>query len=60
MNRFVLGSEVMAFADAFNKAYGMKYASQFMTNTYIPLQMMTDSLFLFDILKAYPPQLKTV
>lgn len=50
INHSVLGSEIMAFVDAFDMAYIIKHDLHLMTKSYIPLFMMTYSLFLFDIL----------
>lgn len=47
VTRSVLGSEVMAFADAFDMAYTIKYNLQAMMRKGIPLTMLTDSLSLF-------------
>ena len=49
-SRSVLGSEVMAFADAFDMAFTIKYDMQMIMKQYIPLNMYTDSLSLFDVL----------
>lgn len=50
MNRSVLESEVMAFADAFDMAYIFKHDLQPMEGSCISLTMMTDRLSWFDVL----------
>lgn len=50
VSRSVLGSETMAFADAFDMAYVIKYDLQLMLGKVIPISMMTDSLSLFDVI----------
>ena len=52
VTRSVLGSEVMAFADAFDMAYTIKYDLQIMLNKIIPISMLTDSKSLFDVLTS--------
>lgn len=50
VNRFVLGSEVIALTDAFNMLYTVKFDLQSACTRAKPLTMITDSLPLFDIL----------
>lgn len=50
VTRSVLGSKVMALADAFDMAYIIKYDRQNIMNKQITLTMYTDSLSLFDVL----------
>lgn len=50
VTRSVLGSEVMAFADAFDMAYTIKYDLQHIIQNRVRLHMLTDSLSLFDVL----------
>ena len=49
-SRYFLGSETMAFADAFDMAYAMKNDIHNMTSLDIPIVMLTDSLSLFDVI----------
>lgn len=48
--RSVLGSEVMAFADAFDMAYTLKFDLQKILGKELPLRMLTDNKSLFDVL----------
>ena len=50
VTRSVLGSEVLAFSDAFDMSYAIKHDLQALLNQEIPLVMMTDSLSLFDVI----------
>ena len=50
VSRSVLGSETMAFADAFDMTYAIKRDIELMTNQPIPISMLTDSLSLFDVI----------
>ncbi len=50
VNRSVLGSETMAFADAFDMALVIKHDLQNIMGKVVPLSMFTDSLSLFDVL----------
>ena len=49
MSRSVLGSETMAFADAFDMAFVIKIDLERMLGNSIPISMVTDSLSLFDV-----------
>lgn len=48
VNRSVLGSTMMPFADVLGKDFPNKYELQAMTNHKVPVPMMTDNLSLFD------------
>ncbi len=50
VTRSVLGGEVYAFADAFDRAYIIKREFQNMLGKSIPLTMFTDSKSLFDVI----------
>ena len=50
VSRSVLGSETMAFADAFDMTFAIKKDMELMMNTPIPIVMLTDSLSLFDVI----------
>lgn len=59
MFRRVLGSEGIAFADTPDMAYNIKYDVQLMTNAYILMSVMMDSLSLFNILTKASTTTKT-
>lgn len=46
--RFIVGSKVIAFADAFHRALVFKYKLQLITGCYSPLTMLSDSLLLVE------------
>lgn len=48
IRRSALGSETVAFSDAFDIAYSIKFDLESMAKLKIPLTMITDSLSLFD------------
>lgn len=50
VNRSVLGSEIMAFADAFDMAFVLKHDIEAMIKKTLPIVMITDSLSLFDVI----------
>jgi hypothetical protein len=50
ITRSVLGSETMALADAFDKAFAIRHDMQDITRRSIPIVILTDSLSLFDVL----------
>ena len=50
VSRSVLGSEVLAFSDAFDMSYAIKHDLQALINQEKTFVMMTDSLSLFDII----------
>lgn len=50
VNRSVLRSEIMALADSFDIACVIKQDLHFIKKSYTPLNMMTDSLLLFDVM----------
>ena len=50
VTRSVLGSEVLALADAFDMAYALKHDIQALLSKEIPLVLITDSLSLFDVI----------
>ena len=50
VTRSVLGAEVYAFADAFDFAYVIKHDLEEILGQRVPLQMLTDSRSLFDVI----------
>ena len=50
VTRSILGAEVCAFAEAFDRAYLLKRDLEAILQQYIPLSMMTDSKSLFDVI----------
>jgi hypothetical protein len=50
VTRSVLGSETMALADAFDMAFSIRHDLQNITQLQIPINILTDSLSLFDVL----------
>ena len=46
----VLGAELVAFSDMFDKAFAIRHQLQQTTNTRAPLYLMTDSKCLFEVL----------
>jgi hypothetical protein len=50
VTRSILGGEVLAFADAFDYAYTLRHNLEHMFGKSIPLSMLTDSKFLFDVI----------
>lgn len=50
VSRSVLGSEIYAFADGFDYAYGLKADLELMIKKIVPITILTDSKCLFDII----------
>ena len=50
VSRSVLCSETMAFADAFDMAFAIRYDLSRMMNSHVPITALTDSLSLFDVI----------
>ena len=48
--RLVLVAEIIAFSDTFDEAFAIRHQLQQVTGMRVPLHLMTDSKFLFDVL----------
>ena len=60
VTRSVLGAEVYAFADAFDLSYVKRHDLEAMLGQRIPLQMLTDSRSLFDVIQRLMIDIKDV